>query len=266
MMPSAMRVGLLFPGEMGAAIGAAARADVRWASEGRSERTRQRAAGGGLEDVGTVGALVAASDVVLSVCPPAIAEQVAATVAGLGFHGVYVEANAVAPRRMERIAETLEAAGARAVDGSIISPGAIHLYLAGETEDVASVAALFSGTAVEAIPLEGGIGAASALKMAFGGWNKIGIALTAQAHALARAYGAEAALAAEGVEARRILSAAPKAWRWAPEMDEVASTCAELGLPDGIARGAAELYRRWETHRDKDVELPELLEDLFEEG
>jgi 3-hydroxyisobutyrate dehydrogenase-like beta-hydroxyacid dehydrogenase len=260
-----MRVGLLFPGEMGAAIGAAARADVRWASEGRSERSTKRAAGAGLEDLGTVDALVAESDVLLSVCPPAIAEEVATMVADLGFQGLYVEANAVAPTRMERIAETVTAAGALVVDGSIISPGAIHLYLAGETEDVASVAALFSGTAVDAIPLEGGIGAASALKMAFGGWNKIGIALTAQAHALARAYGAEAALAAEGVEARRILSAAPKAWRWAPEMDEIALTCAELGLPDGIARGAAELYRRWESHRDAKAELDDLLDELIVE-
>ena len=39
------------------------------------------------------------------------------------------------------------------------------------------------------IPLEGGVGSASALKMAFGGWNKIGSALTAQAYAIARAYG-----------------------------------------------------------------------------
>jgi len=260
-----MTVGLLFPGEMGAAVGSAAHADVLWASEGRSENTRRRAAETGLEDVGTVDALIDRSDIVLSVCPPAIAEQVAAAVAGLGFSGLFVEANAVAPGRMSRIGETLAGAGARVVDASIISPGAIHLYLAGDAEDVASVAALFADTDVEAIALDGGIGAASALKMAFGGWNKIGIALTAQAHALARAYGAEAALAAEGVEARRILSAAPKAWRWAPEMEEVALTCAELGLPDAIARGAAELYRRWEKHRDAGAELNELLDELLEE-
>src|SRR5262245_5658591 len=98
--------------------------------------------------------------------------------------------------------------------------------------------------------------------MAFGGWNKIAIALVAQAHAIARAYGAEVELAAEGVDAARIVSAAPRAWRWAPEMEEVAATCAELGLPDEIARGAADLYGRWNAHRDRKAELDRLLDDL----
>jgi 3-hydroxyisobutyrate dehydrogenase-like beta-hydroxyacid dehydrogenase len=258
----AMMVGLLFPGEMGAAVGAAARADVVWAGEGRSEATRRRAEQAGLEDVGTVAALVERSAVVLSVCPPAIAEDVVAEVVRLGFQGLYVEANAIAPTRMARVGAALAAAGARVVDGSIIARGGLHLYLAGEPDDVESVTALFRGTAVDAIPLSGGVGAASALKMAFGGWNKIGIALAAQAHAIARAYGVEAELAAEGVEPGPIVSAAPRAWRWAPEMEEVATTCAELGLPVGIAGGAADLYGRWEGHRDATAELARLLDEL----
>jgi len=67
------RLGLLFPGEMGAAVGAAADAEVLWASAGRSEATAKRAAG--FHDMGTVAELVAASDIVLSICPPAIAED-----------------------------------------------------------------------------------------------------------------------------------------------------------------------------------------------
>jgi hypothetical protein len=67
------------------------------------------------------------------------------------------------------------------------------------------------------------------------------------------------------VPAERIAHAAPKAWRWSPEMDEVAETCAELGLPDATARGAAELYRRWSRHRDTPAELAELLDDLGRE-
>ena len=65
-------IGLLHPGEMGAGVGAAARAGgsrVLWASEGRGDDTRRRATGAGLEDVTTVAALVGKSDVVLAVCP-----------------------------------------------------------------------------------------------------------------------------------------------------------------------------------------------------
>ena len=48
-------IGVLHPGEMGAAVGAAARLNggrVLWASAGRGEATRARAASAGLEDVG----------------------------------------------------------------------------------------------------------------------------------------------------------------------------------------------------------------------
>ena len=257
-----MRVGLLFPGEMGAQIGDAARAEVVWASEGRSRATAERAERAGLVDVGSVAELVGSSDAVLSVCPPAIAEDVAAQVFALGFTGVYVDANAVSPGRMARIAKL----GSQIVDGSIIARGGIHLYLAGRSDDVEQVAALFDGTSVVAIRLGRDVGAASALKMAFGGWNKIGIALTAQAHAIARAYGVADALEAEGVDGERVARFAPRAWRWAPEMAEVADTCAELGLPEDIGRGAAELYARWDEHRDADVALDRLLDDLAVKG
>src|SRR4029453_14920729 len=119
------RVGLLFPGSMGAAVGAAARAEVLWASERRSEATAKKASG--FRDVGAVEELVRAADIVLSICPPAIAEEVAERVFALGFDGTFVEANALTPERMRRIA-TL---GDSVVDGSIIASTGIHLYLAG---------------------------------------------------------------------------------------------------------------------------------------
>lgn len=256
------RVGLLFPGEMGTEIGRATRGVVLWASEGRNEATARRASAAGFRDVSTVAALVEASQVVLSVCPPVIAEQVAADVAGLGFNGLYVEANAISPARAERIGVVLEEGGARIVDGAIIGRTGLNLYLSGDDEAVAQAGELFSGGEVTAIRLDGGIGAASALKMAFGGWNKAGIALAAQAYAIARAYGVEQALAEEGVESERIVRAAPKAWRWAPEMEEVAETCASLGLPDEMAHGAAQLFARWADHRDRPAELDRLLDDL----
>jgi hypothetical protein len=69
------RIGLLFPGEMGTQIGVAAHGDVLWASEGRSETTAQRAGAARFRDVRTLAELVAKSEVVISLCPPAIAEE-----------------------------------------------------------------------------------------------------------------------------------------------------------------------------------------------
>ena len=231
-----MIVGLLFPGEMGAAVGNAVSGEVLWASEGRSDATRRRAAG--FRDVGSVDELVRSSEIVLSICPPAIAEDVARQVFALGFDGVYVEANAISPERMRQIA----ALGPKVVDGSIIAAKGIDLYLAGDGAE--RVAELFDGGEVRAIVLEAPVGAASALKMAFGGWNKIGIALTAQAHAIARAYGVAEQLAAEGVPEDRLERVADRAWRWAPEMEEIANLCCELGLSTAIPHGAAEFYRQ----------------------
>ena len=230
-----MRVGLLFPGQMGAAVGSAARAEVVWASEGRSDATRERAVS--FEDAGSLEQLVGTSDLILSICPPAIAEDVAEEVFGLGFDGIFVEANAIAPERVRRIGQL----GPRVVDGAIIAAHGVHLYLVGHEAE--AVAALFTDTDVKAIPLDAELGAASALKMAFGGWNKIGIALTGQAHAIARAYGVTQWLESEGVPADRLSRVVDRAWRWAPEMDEIAEVCAELELSDAIPRAAGEFYR-----------------------
>ena len=255
-----MRVGLLFPGEMGAAVGAAVKGEVVWASEGRSHATAARATG--FADVGTIAELVARSDVVLSICPPGLAEDVAQVVAGHGFDGLYVDANAVSPARAERIAALFD----RAVDGSITAKTGIHLFLSGEPDEVELVCGLF-GEPVVPTPLPGGVGAASALKMAFAGWNKIGAVLEAQAYAVARAYGLEDALAAEGVGRDRIGRTAARAWRWTAEMHEIGDAQAALGLDDGIARGAAASLERWASHRD-DAQVPidELLDELGRPG
>ncbi len=116
---------------MGALVGAAVQADVLWVSEGRSETTRQRAEAAGFRDVGSVAELAAQSDIVLSICPPALAEEVAAAVFGAGFDGLFVEANAITPARVKRIAGS-----GRCVDGSIIARTGVNLYLSGDPGDI----------------------------------------------------------------------------------------------------------------------------------
>src|SRR3954447_10102918 len=91
-------IGVLHPGEMGAALGARLREcgrEVRWAGEGRSDRTHARAAAAGLGAAGAVPAIAAGTDVLLSVCPPHAARDVAREVAG--YTGVFVDANAISP-------------------------------------------------------------------------------------------------------------------------------------------------------------------------
>lgn len=257
-------IGLLHPGAMGSSIGAAAtgRARVLWASAGRSEATADRAARAGLEDARGIEALVAASEAIISVCPPHAAEQVARQVASLGFAGTYLDANAVSPSSARAIAAIVTEAGARFVDGGIVGgpawkAGTTRLYLSGARASEA--AGWFDGSPLSVTVIEGGAGAASALKMAYAAYTKGTSALVASILAVARREGVEDALLeewrgsqprlAEGLE-RQLQGAAPKAWRWVGEMEEIASMFQAAGLPSGFHEAAAELYRRLEVYRD----------------
>lgn len=248
-----MTVGLLHPGEMGAAVGRALRdngIEVVWASAGRSDATVERAAAAGLADVGDVEAILHRADVVVSVVPPHAALDVAATVDGFG--GIYVDANAVSPETAREIAARVP----RFVDGGIVGPppreqGTTRLYLSGAEANGA--AELFSGSVLDARVLSAEPGSASALKMAYAGWTKGSAALMLASLAAAEANGVGGALLAEWrasiPEAESRLgsasrSALKKGWRWIGEMEEIARTFAAADLPPGFHEAAAEIYRR----------------------
>jgi 3-hydroxyisobutyrate dehydrogenase-like beta-hydroxyacid dehydrogenase len=259
------KVGLLHPGEMGSSVGAAARAagaQVLWASESRSPETRRRAEESGLEEAIDLKALVATSEILLSVCPPHVAREQAEEVAQLRFGGLYVDANAVSPATARGIGQVVEASGASFVDGGIIGPparrpGSTRLYLSGE--GAARVATLFKSSPLEAIVLDARPGAASALKVCFASYTKGTAALLAAIRALALHEGVDDALLREwqqslpDLPSRSEASAratARKAWRFVGEMEEIASAFASADLPDGFHRAAAELYRRLERYRN----------------
>jgi 3-hydroxyisobutyrate dehydrogenase-like beta-hydroxyacid dehydrogenase len=253
---AAATIGLLHPGEMGAAVGAVLRergARVVWASAGRSTETRSRAEDVALENAGSVEELVRQSDVILSICPPHAALEIAGAVAG--FQGVFVDANAIAPATAREVAAVIAAGGGETVDGGIVgppprAPGTTRLYLSGFEAE--SVAGLFAGSLVDARVLSGEVGTASALKMGYAAWTKGTAALLLAVGALARAEGVETALHEEWHlslpelperSQRAARSAQTKGWRWVGEMEEIASAFHAAGLPDGFHRAAAEVFR-----------------------
>ena len=256
-------IAILHPGEMGAAIAASLIARglrTVWASAGRSADTRARAAH--IADLGTLAAVVAAADLIVSVCPPHGALALAREVAALGFAGVYIDANAIAPATTRQAEAALLAnRGARFVDGGIIgppplTPGTTRLYLSGAA--AAEAAALLDGQPLAVIALDGPVGAASALKVCYAGWNKGSIALLGAIRAFAQHEHVDAALLAEwdlsspGIVKRSeaITGAARKAWRWIAEMEEIAASLEAVGLPGGFHLAAAEVYRSLEGCKD----------------
>ena len=128
---------ILHPGQMGAAVGqclTSAGHPALWAGRGRSPDTAARAAAAGLQDAGTVADAVARAGVVISVCPPHAALDVARQVRG--FTGTYVDANAVAPATGADIAAIVEVAApvmstAASSARRRSRPGTTRLYLSG---------------------------------------------------------------------------------------------------------------------------------------
>lgn len=258
-------IGIVHPGEMGAAVGAAARlngARVLWASDGRGATTRMRAQAVGLEDVGTVARLVTESALILSICPPASAVDVGREIAALGFRGVYVDGNAVSPDTTLVVGDIVSAGGAQFVDGGIIGPpphrpGTTRLYLSGL--GAGDVAARFAEGPLTAIALGNRIGAASALKMAYAGWNKGSQALLLAIRALAAREGVDEALVREWALSmpdlakrteQAVAGNTKKAWRFVGEMHEIAATFASVGLPEGFHEAAAEVFQRMAHWKD----------------
>jgi 3-hydroxyisobutyrate dehydrogenase-like beta-hydroxyacid dehydrogenase len=260
---------------MGQAIGQALTAagqTVTWIGAGRSAATRRRAESSGFEAVDELADALTGADLVMSVCPPDAAEAQASTVAEAGFKGTYVDCNAVAPATVRRIDDILSRSGATVTDAGIVGPppkneGTTRFYVSGPDAD--GVAVLFTGSAVEAIPVGAAVGAASAVKMAYAAWTKGSSALLIAVRALARSEGIEDNLLAEWARSqpallkRDLSGSIAKAWRFTGEMHEVSETFADNHLPPSFHAAAADLYESLSPLKDKwDVTLEEALDLL----
>jgi 3-hydroxyisobutyrate dehydrogenase-like beta-hydroxyacid dehydrogenase len=270
-------VALLHPGNMGVTIGAAAAAGgarVLWASKDRGAATRRRAEGAKLIDAGDLPAAVSQAQVVLSVCPPHAALDVARAVAAEKFSGLYVDANAVSRDTAEEIGRIVDSAGASFVDGGIIgSPvkqaGTTRLYLSGAR--AAEVAELFHGSMLDARAIGAEPGAASALKVAYAAWTKGTDSLILAIRAFAAHEGVDKALLEEWSMSQPALEkkcdraaavAVPKMWRYVGEMREIAEAFESAGLPPGFHQAAAEICERFAAFKDQTEPAPTVAEVL----
>jgi 3-hydroxyisobutyrate dehydrogenase-like beta-hydroxyacid dehydrogenase len=250
---------------MGAALAACLDGDVVWASEGRSAATASRAAKAEISDLGSLESVLESADAVISVCPPGAAVDVAEEVGRLGFDRLYVDVNAVSPATSRHIGSLFD----RFVDGGIVGPPPVslrasdedhsgtRLYLSGE--EALDVAALFAGSAVDSHVIGSTPGQASALKMAYAAWTKGSSALLLSVAALATSEGVIEELLAEWdnsiPELRTRLEWAAarvgaKAWRFVGEMEEIALSHRDAGLPNGFHLAAADIYSRLADLKD----------------
>ena len=266
------KIGILHPGEMGISIAASAIQNghqVYWMSEGRSEKTRVRAERYKLIEFGSLSQFCETCGIIISICPPHPAEEIATSVMEVGFRGLFLDANAISPQRAIKMGRMLEAKNIQFVDGGIIGgpawkPKETWLFLSGTYAN--KIASVFENGPLETKIIGAEIGKASALKMCYAAYSKGTTALLAAILANAESLGIRSELYelwnlddsgfSEQV-ARRVTRATAKAWRFEGELLEIASTFQNAGLPGGFHETAAEIYHRMAHFKDE-PETPSL--------
>ena len=254
------RIAVMSPGDMGQAVAQQLKSkgfEVLTALSARSERTRGLAQAAGLKDVGTLDALVAQSDVILSIMNPGsaigFAKEIAAAMRSTGKQPLFVDCNALAPQTMVEIESIIVGAGGRIIDGGIIGPpprgdAKTRFYVSGPGAEALSVTA----TPQWIVRVVGSkVGDASATKMCYAAMGKGTQALVTELMVAAHRLGVTEAVVGEftgkiGDVYRYAMSElprmTPKAYRWDPEMREIAKTFAAVGLTPKTYEGAAEVY------------------------
>jgi 3-hydroxyisobutyrate dehydrogenase-like beta-hydroxyacid dehydrogenase len=254
-------VGVISPGDMGQAIAGRLKEsglNVYAALDGRSERTKTLARAAGLTDCGSIEKLVATCELVLSVINPGealnVARQVAAAMRKTGRKIAFADLNAVSPQTAREADRMIREAGGMFIDGGIIGPpprgekDKPRIYVSGPD------AYLFESISHPNLlmrVLSERVGDASGVKMCYAAMTKGTTALAVELLVAARKLGVEQALEKELRESRNdvfewqmknIAVMPPKAYRWVPEMQEIAKTFGELGLTRRIFEGATDIY------------------------
>jgi len=254
-------VGVVSPGDMGQAIAGRIKESglsVHTALDGRSERTRTLAREAGINDCGSMEKLVAACELVLSVINPGealnVARQVAAAMRKTGRRIAFADLNAVSPQTARDTDRLIRDAGGMFIDGGIIGPpprgekDRPRIYVSGPD---AYLMERINHPNLLVRVLSERIGDASGVKMCYAAMTKGTTALAVELLVAARKLGVEQALEKELRESRNdvfewqmknIAAMPPKAYRWVPEMQEIAKTFGELGLTRQIFEGATDIY------------------------
>lgn len=253
-------IGVVSPGDMGQAIAACLKQSgyhVFTALDGRSTRTRALANEAGLTDCGSMEKLVASCDLILSILNPGAAvdkaREVAAVIRKSGQKPAYADCNAVSPQAGHEINAIIRAAGSIFIDAGIIgSPprgkSRTRLYVSGPD---ATLFTQITHPNLLVRVVSDRIGDASAVKMCYGAVTKGAVALGVELLVAARRLGVEQVLDTEFRESLgelhkwildRTPTMPPKAYRWVPEMLEIAKTFEGVGLTPRILLGAADMF------------------------
>jgi 3-hydroxyisobutyrate dehydrogenase-like beta-hydroxyacid dehydrogenase len=255
------KIGITSIGDMGGQVAVRLKKagyEIFTSLEGRSKRTAALTAKAGVTDCVSIEKLVSTVDVIISVLDPAHAvtkaREVAVAIKSTGKKIMFVNGNAVAPRTAQEIDGIIRAAGGSCIDGSILrvttreGKSELRLYVSGpEAAELTQI-----NDEILKIRVVGEkVGNASALKMCYGAFTKGALALGVELLLASHKLGVAEEVAAEFEDTQpevykwilgRTIGMAPKAYRYVPEMLEVATTFEDAGMTRRMLEGAADMF------------------------
>ena len=252
-----MATGFLHPGAMGASIAAACRGERLWCGDGRSARHASRAEAAGMDDVGSLDAL--------STAPMSSSRSVRrcgrrgrrrSCRAGVRRHlrrrQRHCPGNVTGDRRA-----VLELRRRRRRRPSGRSAGSTRLYLSG---DRAASRGVVGGTLLETagsrrrrrrgIRSQGVLCGVDERDRAHCSWPFAALPRRRASRKPCSPSGRRRYPVSTTQAIRAATGNAPKAWRFAGELDEIADGFAAHDLPDGFANAASDVYQRLAAFKD----------------
>ncbi len=258
-------VAILYPGEMGGAVGGALRKggfDVIVALDGRGDATRGRADTYGLRDVGSLDAAITEADMVLCIMPPefspATADTVAAAMGRTGHTPPYVDCNPTASETARSIEGVITGAGAIFIDAGIVgsppgkNPKPTRFFTSGPD---AALMDVFDGKGIAIKQCGPEIGRGSAVKICYAGITKGTSALHAAVLIAAEALGVadelhEELTYSQEAQLKRMENMTPAlpavSARYIGEMREISKSMGSVGVTTGFHDGSTALYQLME--------------------
>ena len=254
-------VAIMSPGDMGHAVGkvlSESGIDVITCTDGRSQRTKNLAEMAGLRQVATLEDMVIQADLVLSIMVPSKAmsfvREISPHFESSKTPTYFADCNAVSPQSALAMAEVINQAGGKFIDGGIIGTAPTkgdtpRFYVSGPN---ASVVMELDGRGIIVKAIGNKVGQASGIKMCYAaltkGTNTLHVALLTAASRMGLTddlrkefeFSQKSHLAAMEKGISRLPA---NAHRWIGEMEEIAATFENLGVTPNFHKGAAEIYK-----------------------
>ena len=254
-------VAIMSPGDMGHAVGqvlSESGIGVITCTDGRSQRTKNLAEMAGLRQVATLEDMVIQADLVLSIMVPSKAmsfvREISPHFESSKTPTYFADCNAVSPQSALAMAEVINQAGGKFIDGGIIGTAPTkgdtpRFYVSGPD---ASLVMELDGRGIIVKAIGNKVGQASGIKMCYAaltkGTNTLHVALLTAASRMGLTddlrkefeFSQKSHLAAMEKGISRLPA---NAHRWIGEMEEIAATFENLGVTPNFHKGAAEIYK-----------------------